>query len=69
MCARFLTQQCGFLRLLDRGDSVLADRGFNIDGDLKFYGAKLEIPAFTRGKKHLLKKLSYLNVYLGFEFT
>lgn len=32
---------------------MLADRGFNIDEDLQFYGAKLQIPAFTRGKKQL----------------
>ena len=32
---------------------VLADRGFNIDDDLKFYEAELAIPAFTRGKKQL----------------
>ena len=50
---RYLTQQCGFLDLLQPGDVVLADRGFNIEDDLKFYGAKLEIPAFTRGKKQL----------------
>ena len=37
------------------GDVVLADtcRGFNINDDLKFYGAELTIPAFTRGKKQL----------------
>lgn len=50
---RYLTQQCGFLELLKPGDVILADRGFNIEDDLKFYGAKLEIPAFTRGKKQL----------------
>ena len=52
MSDRYLTQQCGFLDLLQPGD-VLADRGFNIEDNLKFYGAKLEIPAFTRGKKQL----------------
>jgi len=35
---RYLTQQCGFLQLLAPGDLVLADRGFNIDDDLRFYG-------------------------------
>ena len=52
MSDRYLTQQCGFLDLLQPGHVVLADRGF-IEDDLKFYGAKLEIPAFTRGKKQL----------------
>ena len=50
---RYLTQQCGFLRQLVPGDVVLADRGFNIDDDLRFYGAQLAIPSFTRGKKQL----------------
>lgn len=49
----YLTQHCGFLRLLQPGDLILADRGFNIEDDLKFYGAKLEIPAYIRGKKQL----------------
>ena len=50
---RYLTQRCGFLELLRPGDLVLADRGFNIEEDLNFYGAKLAIPAYTRGKKQL----------------
>ncbi len=49
---RYLTKQCGFLKFLKPGDVILAD-GFNIEEDLQFYGAKLEIPAFTRGKKQL----------------
>jgi len=35
------------------GDIVLADRGFLISDDLKLLNAKLQIPAFTRGKKQL----------------
>ena len=53
MSDRYLTQQCGFLQLLQPGDLVLADRGFNIEEDLNFYGAKLAIPAYTRGKEQL----------------
>ena len=53
MSDRYLTQHCGFLQLLQPGDLVLADRGFNIEEDLNFYGAKLAIPAYTRGKKQL----------------
>ena len=45
-----LTQECGFLNMLQQGDVVLADRGFTIE-DVALCGAKLEIPAFTRGKK------------------
>ena len=50
-----LTQQCGFLSKLQHGDVVLADRGFTIEEDVAVYGAKLEIPAFTRGKTSCLR--------------
>ena len=32
---------------------VLADRGFTVSEDIALQGARLEIPAFTRGKKQL----------------
>ena len=48
-----ITEQSGFLRLLDPGDVILADRGFDIADDLRIYGARLELPSFTRGKKQL----------------
>ncbi len=51
-----LTQQCGFLDLLEPGDVVLADRGFTVGEDVAICGAKLEIPAFTRGKQQLSQK-------------
>ena len=44
---------CGFLDMIEGGDLVLADRGFNIADELLIRGAKLEIPAFTKGKKQL----------------
>ena len=47
---KVITQRCGFL---DHIDVVLADRGFNINDDLAVHGAKLEIPAFTKGKSQL----------------
>ena len=50
---KFLTQQSGVLHLLDPGDIVLADRGFDIAEDVRLFGAKLEIPAFTKGKSQL----------------
>ena len=43
----------GLLTLLEPGDVVLADRGFDIADDIALHGAKLEIPSFTRGKKQL----------------
>ena len=48
-----LTQECGFFNMLQQGDVVLADRGFTIEEDVALCGAKLEIPAFTRGEKYL----------------
>ena len=42
-----------FLPLLEYGDIVLADRGFDIADDIAVHGASLIIPAFTRGKKQL----------------
>lgn len=32
---------------------MLADRGLNIADSVGFHGARLYIPAFTRGKKQL----------------
>lgn len=56
---RCITQNSGFLRL-DHGDVILADRRFDISDDLAIYGARLEIPAFTRGKKQLsLQEVEY----------
>ena len=51
-----ITQQCGFLQYIDPGDVILADRGFNIHDDVAIRGGKLEIPAFTKGKKQLSRE-------------
>ena len=45
-----LTKQSGILDLLEPGDSVMADRGFNIEDDLIVLGVHLNIPSFLRGK-------------------
>ena len=50
---KYLTQNCGFLNLLEYGDTVLADRGFNISEDLALFDATLAIPSFTKGKSQL----------------
>ena len=43
----------GFLEVLNFSDvMVLADRGFDIGDDNALNGARLEIPAVTKGKKH-----------------
>ena len=51
-----LTRRCGILNLLESGDSVMADRGFDIEEDLVLLGAKLNIPPFLRGKAQLSAK-------------
>lgn len=51
-----LTQQSGFLEKLEHGDLILANRGFTIADDVGLYGAKLVIPAFTRGKAQLSQR-------------
>lgn len=51
-----ITMNSGFLQLLEPGDVILADRGFDIDADIALHGAKLEIPSYTRGKKQLSMK-------------
>ena len=48
-----ITMHSGFLRLLDPGDVILADRGFDIADDIAIHSATLVIPSFTRGKKQL----------------
>jgi len=53
---KMLTSQSSFYQLLERGDVVLADRGFTIAEDMMVHGCKLEIPAFTKGKKQLSQR-------------
>ena len=48
-----ITANSGFLDKLLPGDLILADRGFTIQDQVGLYCAKVEIPAFTRGKKQL----------------
>jgi hypothetical protein len=48
-----ITENCGILDKILPGDVVLADRGFNIAEVLGLYRAKLQIPAFTKGRTQL----------------
>ena len=47
-----ITRDCGILDLLESGDSVMADKGFEIESDLP-EGVSLNIPPFLRDKEHL----------------
>ena len=46
-----LTRRCGILDLLESGDSVMADRGFDIEEDLALLGVRLNIRPFRKGKE------------------
>ena len=48
-----LTRRSCILVLLQGGDSVMADRGFNIQDDLVLLGLKLNMPPFLKGKSQL----------------
>ena len=47
-----ITNDCGTLDLLEAGDSFMADKGFEIAGDLR-QGVTLNIPPFLGEKDHL----------------
>jgi len=48
-----LTRCSGILGKLEPGDSVMADRGFDIQEDLALLGVGLNIPPFLKGKSQL----------------
>ena len=41
------------LQLLETGDTVMADRGFDMQDDLTPLGVKLNMPPFLKGKSQL----------------
>ena len=51
-----LTIESGVLEFLIFGDSILADKGFLIAGEVAARGAVLAIPSFTRGKSQMPAK-------------
>lgn len=46
-----IVEQSGFYNYIESGDLVLADRGFTIANQLALKGARLNMPAFLRGRK------------------
>ena len=47
-----ITKDCGILGLLEAGDQIMADRGFDIESELPA-GVSLNIPPFLNGKDQL----------------
>ena len=52
--------------LLEPGDSVMANRGFDIEDDLILRGVHLNIPPFLRGKEQFSEKELVLTRWIAF---
>ena len=50
-----LTWKSGLFNILQQGDSLMADRSFDIMEDLAPAGVRLNYPPFLRGKSHTVK--------------
>ena len=44
-----LTRRCGLLDLIESGDSVMADKGFDVSYGLLLHGCRLNMPSFVKG--------------------
>ena len=53
MSDKELTRRSGLLDLLEPGDSIMTDHGFEIEEDLLLTVVRLNIPPFLRGKEQL----------------
>ena len=51
-----ITQKCGLLDLLESGDNVMADRGFDIADVLEEKGITLNIPPFLGRREQLTSR-------------
>ena len=51
-----LTRECGVVDFVMPGDTVMADKGFDIAYDVLVRGAKLNIPPFVKNQQQLSKK-------------
>ena len=56
-----IVKQSGYLQHLNRGDLVMADKGFTIQDELASVGAKLALPHLIKGKKQFTKDESEHN--------
>ena len=53
---RYITETCGILEKILPGDSIMADKGFNISDLLVGQGSKLVIPPFLKDKSKFSRK-------------
>ena len=53
---RFITENCGILNHLKPGDSIMADKGFNIGDLIVGKCANLVIPPFLKDKVHFSRR-------------
>ena len=65
---KYLTEHSGILNYLLSGDTILADRGFDIQESVAVWAVKVSIPAFTKGKKQLAGIWSKQGVLLMSEY-
>ncbi|KAM7303515.1 uncharacterized protein ISCGN_013470 [Ixodes scapularis] len=50
---KHIVRDSGIISHFERGDHVMADRGFSLDPEMEAKGVALNTPAFTRGKAQL----------------
>ena len=48
-----IVRRSGLLGLLEAGDTIMADRGFDIEDDIAPLGVRVNIPPFLKGKQQL----------------
>ena len=53
MSDQFIAENSNFLKYVQYGDVIMADRGFNISETLGTFSAKLEIPSSTKCQSQL----------------
>lgn len=66
---KHLTENWGLLNYLLPGDTILADKGFDIQESMGLYCAQVSIPSFTRGKNSQGLKWSKHRESPMWEFT
>ncbi|XP_002409986.3 uncharacterized protein LOC8025694 [Ixodes scapularis] len=50
---KHIVDESGFVEYLSHNDHIMADKGFSLSTEMKEEGVKLNVPAFTRGRKQI----------------